>query len=70
MKCPHCNAEKSWVRETRQLEEVIYRYRECRGCGRNYKTLEAIHTGPLPRERMTGQPTGPSTKQQDSPWNY
>ena len=70
MKCPECNATKSVVRETRQKEDGIYRYRECMGCGRSFKTKEEIFVGVINRNRTTGQPTGPSSEQPASPWKY
>ena len=55
MKCPKCNVTKSTVRETRKVDEAVYRYRICLGCGNNYKSVETIFEGVIPRDRSTGQ---------------
>ena len=70
MKCTNCNATKSLVRETRHKEDGIYRYRECMGCGHAFKTKESVYEGEINRNRTTGQPTGPSSAQPESPWKY
>ena len=68
MKCPKCNVSKSTVRETRKVEEEVYRYRICLGCGNNYKSVEKLYEGVIPRIRSIGQDGGPSTEQRADGW--
>ena len=58
MRCPKCNVTKSTVRETRKVEEGVYRYRICLGCGNSYKSVETLFEGVIPRDRSTGQNGG------------
>lgn len=68
MKCPKCNVSKSTVRETRKVGEEVYRYRICLGCGNNYKSVEKLYEGVIPRIRSTGQDGGLSTEQRADGW--
>ena len=68
MKCPKCNVTKSTVRETRKVEEDVYRYRICLGCGNGYKTMETMFAGIIPRIRSTGQNGGLSSEQRADGW--
>ncbi len=47
MKCPHCNHEDSKVTDSRDVDDIIRRRRQCLGCGFRFTTYERIHTGNL-----------------------
>ena len=68
MKCPKCNVTKSTVRETRKVDEAVYRYRICLGCGNNYKSVETLFEGVIPRDRSIGQSGGRSKEQRADGW--
>lgn len=52
MHCPHCNAKKSVVLETRTIDGVLLRRRACRGCGKTYVTKEVSDASlQIPRRR-------------------
>jgi transcriptional regulator NrdR family protein len=57
MKCPHCEGDQTAVIDTTKIEGVVYRYRSCRLCFRNFKSKEEVFVGPIPKKaRNKGRP--------------
>lgn len=48
MKCSNCGGSKLRVIETRRGELSVFRRRECRDCGRLFKTEELHYDGAIP----------------------
>ena len=42
MKCPACNGEKLWVKDSRARGHYIRRRRRCGDCGLSFRTYEVI----------------------------
>lgn len=58
MMCPHCGHEESRVTETRASAEYDRRIRICRGCSKNFQTIErvAVYAGRAAGYIEAGQP--------------
>ena len=57
MKCVHCEGDQTAVIDTTKSEGVVYRYRACRLCFRNFKTKEEVFVGTIPQKpRNKGRP--------------
>lgn len=40
--CPKCGCKDHKTRKTERKEERIYRYKQCRNCGRSLHTTEVV----------------------------
>ena len=44
MQCPKCNSFHTQVVKTIDNDRVVIRYRKCRVCNHNFKTIEILHS--------------------------
>jgi transcriptional regulator NrdR family protein len=53
MRCPYCNSNNIEVYDGRHKEDTYVRYRKCRNCFRNFKTVERVSERELKKAEVT-----------------